>query len=107
MSQNISKPTKPQMADNSQRVPVLEPLLLILKSRKGVAFVVSVILLLLPAFTPVTHDMAFQMAVTAWVYIGGQSMVDAQSAAKLSREELREHIRKSVGDYLDEPRKRD
>lgn len=101
MSQD--KHVKLAQTDNAQRIPIIEPLLLILKSRKGMAFLVSFIALTLPVWTPVTADMAFQMAVGSWVYIGGQSLVDAQNAAKTSKDELREQVRKLVLDKLEEP----
>lgn len=68
--------------DRSERAVIFEPLLLILKSRKGLAAIVSVIT------SGVLFAIGFEVEQVAmivspiFVYIGGQSVVDASESSK-------------------------
>src|SRR5262245_34907512 len=86
--------------DNSHRIPVIEPLLLILKSRKGIAFIASIIALTMPLWTGIGSEMAFELAVASWVYIGGQSFVDGRQAASKTQEEVKKMIETAVKEKL-------
>lgn len=86
--------------DYTKRIPVLEPFLLILKSRKGIAFIVSLVLLSLPLWAGISEQMAFEFAVAAWVYIGGQSYVDGKTAATKTQEEIKKVVDTAIDKKL-------
>lgn len=96
--------------DKRTRRPLLEPLLLALKSRRVIvalcALLVGVLLLSVPALTPLRAEITTLIVALALAVIAGYSLADAVNAgrehAALPITELRDLIREVIDALLDE-----
>lgn len=78
------------MNDRSDRTAILEPIMLILKSRKGIAGIIAI---LVSSFMLVNgYSVAEIVAITSPIYafIGGQSLIDASETSTKRIQELNE-----------------
>lgn len=87
--------------DRKERIPVIEPLLLILKSRKGMAMVVSIIVLILGAVYHIDKEILLMASGLVFTYIGGQTFLDSKEYAKNTQAEL-EGLLGKLGISLDD-----
>lgn len=98
------------MNDKTQRTPVVEPLLLMLKSRRVMTALATVIVgalsLAWPALDPVQTELLVLLLTLALAVIGGYSAEDAASAARedasTAPDDLDERIKQAVAAVLDE-----
>ncbi len=96
------------MLEKSTRTPILDPLLLVLKSRRVLialaALLVGALLLAFPELEAVRGEMLTLVITLALALIGGYSVEDAAAAARQSppNPELEAAIREMVSAVLEE-----
>lgn len=98
--------------NKSDRTPVLDPLLLLLKSRRVVvalvSLLVSLLILAFPELDTIQHELLTLILSLAMMLIGGYSLEDAASAARSTpppeawQEELRELVNVVLDEVLDQ-----
>jgi membrane protein implicated in regulation of membrane protease activity len=96
--------------DKSQRRPVIDPLLLALKSRRVLialsALIVGLLVMALPELQPVQDQILVLVIALALAVIGGYSVEDAARAgrerAALPPEDLKERIKEVLDSIVDE-----
>jgi len=98
------------MQDKTQRRPIIDPLLLMLKSRRVMVALISILVGLLvnavPELESVQNELTVLIATLALALIGGYSVEDAAHAAKTeprpSPDDVREALEKAARDILQE-----
>jgi hypothetical protein len=96
--------------DKSQRRPIIDPLLLALKSRRVLvalsALVVGLLVMAVPSLQPVQEQILVLVIALALAVIGGYSVEDAARAgrerAALPPEDLKERIKEVLDSIVDE-----
>ena len=90
------------------RVPILDPLLLLLKSRRVlialVSLLVSLLVLVFPGLAPMQAEILTLILALAMMLIGGYSLEDAAMASRNipSPDEWRDELREAINIVLDE-----
>jgi len=98
------------MTERHLRRPVIDPLLMALKSRRVIvalsALVVSVLVMIEPRLAPMRQDMLTLVVTLALAVIGGYTVEEAVRAgrerAELSTEELRQLMKDLLAELIDE-----
>lgn len=98
------------MQDKSQRRPVIDPLLLALKSRRVLvalaALIIGLVALAVPEIEPVRGELLTLLATLALAVIGGYSIEDAaragREAATSTPEDIRELVKAVLTGLIDE-----
>jgi hypothetical protein len=96
------------MLDKSQRRPIIDPLLEVLKSRRVLialaSLLVAVLLMALPELYPLRGELLVLVISLALALIGGYSVEDAVSLAKQQPKEplLKEQIRAVIEAMIEE-----
>lgn len=99
------------MQSKDTRRPIIDPLVLALKSRRVlvalVTLLVGVVVLAVPELAAVQDEILVLLVTLALAVIGGYSVEDAASAARqqevtFSEDSLRELLREVVNSLLDE-----
>lgn len=67
--------------DRNERKPILEPFMLILKQRTGVATLLGIILALVLYIMGFPDEVVNGVVALVFVYVGGQKWVDAKEAS--------------------------
>lgn len=67
--------------ESNERTPILEPLLLILKQRTGVATVIGVIVAVVLYLMGFPSEVIQSVVALVFVYVGGQKWVDGKESA--------------------------
>lgn len=93
--------------DKSQRTPIIEPLLLMLKSRRTLialaTAITGVLVMLLPTLEPVQTELLTLLITLALALIGGYSAEDAARAAReRTPDDLEARILRAVKAALEE-----
>ncbi len=96
------------MNEKSKRMPILDPLLLVLKSRRVLialaALLVGLLLLAVPQLEPVRGELLTLVITLALALIGGYSVEDAAAAARQTPTppDLESAVREVISAVLDE-----
>jgi hypothetical protein len=96
--------------DKSLRRPIIDPLLLVLKSRRVLValctLLVGLLALAVPEVQPVRGEILTLLITLALAVIGGYSLEDAAHAGRdgsaLPPEDLRDLIKDALNDFVDE-----
>ena len=94
MATNDPKTTKPTEYDG--RKPLFTPLLMIMQSRKGVATIVAIIVLLIAPVLGIDPDTAHGIAAILVVFIAGQGMADSGATV----DKIEASLKRQIQDYL-------
>ena len=98
------------LTDTAARRPIIDPLILALKSRRVLialrALIVGLLTLAIPDLQPVRGEIMTLLITLALAVIGGYSIEDAARAgrerAALPPEDLRELVKDTLTDLIDE-----
>jgi len=96
------------MNDKMTRVPILDPLLLVLKSRRVLialaALLVGLLMLAVPELAPVRGELLTLVITLALALIGGYSVEDAATAARQTPQtaDIEAIVREVVNAVLEE-----
>lgn len=93
------------MIDKDNRFPIIDPILLALKSRRVivalVALIVGLIVLAVPELAAVQGEVLVLLITLALAVIGGYSIEDAASAARIDTATLDDDMRERLKALID------
>ena len=97
------------MTDKTKRTPIIDPLLLALKSRRVIIALVTVVIgalmLAVPGLAAVQSELLVLLLTVALAVIGGYSLEDAAIAARQTpvlTDDLKQQLRDLIDAVLDE-----